>query len=588
MNKLKTILLIILLAQGAFGTIRYVSKNVDSTPPYTSWETASDSIQKCINICVDGDTVIVGNGVYKETLIITKAVTIIGSSMDSTIIDGSGLIGNLISFVTIHLQSDCSFNNLQIKGKSQTDGNETAIFAPYEYQVTVKNCKVNSTGNCITMITKPSIVENCILSDFTLEGIWVGFANAKIYNNVIDLTSKGERGILNEAGGNPEIINNIILLKNWSTWEYGINFDWYFNSAKIKNNLIYNSKNMGMYFLPNEDTLEIINNIIKGNKNKGISISGMEKVKVKNNIIMGNNIGLSTSGAITSNYDLYWANQNNTGNQATMGENDIEGDPMFVSDSLPYYSKTDLRLQKYSPAIDAGDPNILDVDGSRSDIGMYGGPYGISYTYLDYPPKPPVNISSVIDYDSMKVILNWERNSESDFSHYRIYRDTTSFTLPDTSRLIGITDTSYFEDGIGFAKTGKVFYRITAVDSQENESISSGIVSVNITDASEPKTELLSEYNLYQNYPNPFNGTTHIGFSLKDRATVRILIYDIKGELLGMIENSEKEGGYHETEFSVRDFKGGLASGIYLYRIEVTDAKGIPRYAGMKKMIYLK
>ncbi|MBK7497929.1 MAG: hypothetical protein IPI19_02200 [Ignavibacteriales bacterium] len=43
------------------GTIRYVSKTGTSTPPYTSWQTAADSIQKCINICVDGDTVYVAN-----------------------------------------------------------------------------------------------------------------------------------------------------------------------------------------------------------------------------------------------------------------------------------------------------------------------------------------------------------------------------------------------------------------------------------------------------------------------------------------------------------------------------------------------
>jgi hypothetical protein len=46
-------------------------------------------------------------------------------------------------------------------------------------------------------------------------------------------------------------------------------------------------------------------------------------------------------------------------------------------------------LQMFSPLIDAGDPNILDVDGSRSDVGLYGGPYGQSYEYKDLPPKKP-------------------------------------------------------------------------------------------------------------------------------------------------------------------------------------------------------
>jgi len=35
---------------------------------------------------------------------------------------------------------------------------------------------------------------------------------------------------------------------------------------------------------------------------------------------------------------------------------------------------TDFHLKVGSPAINAGDPTIKDKDGSRSDIGLYGGP----------------------------------------------------------------------------------------------------------------------------------------------------------------------------------------------------------------------
>ena len=82
----------------SIATIRYVSKTGTSTPPYTSWQTAADSIQKCINICVDGDTVYVANGVYKENLVINTAISLIGSSMDSTVIDGTGLSDYTVAF----------------------------------------------------------------------------------------------------------------------------------------------------------------------------------------------------------------------------------------------------------------------------------------------------------------------------------------------------------------------------------------------------------------------------------------------------------------------------------------------------------
>ncbi|OQY71750.1 MAG: hypothetical protein B6D44_11950, partial [Ignavibacteriales bacterium UTCHB2] len=71
---------------------------------------------------------------------------------------------------------------------------------------------------------------------------------------------------------------------------------------------------------------------------------------------------------------------------------------MFVKDTIPTANENyDFHLQAYSPAIDKGDPNILDLDGSRSDIGMYGGPFGETYTYQDLAPLVPRNLSAIVD-----------------------------------------------------------------------------------------------------------------------------------------------------------------------------------------------
>ncbi|HEX2658868.1 MAG TPA: hypothetical protein VHU40_11375, partial [Polyangia bacterium] len=44
-------------------------------------------------------------------------------------------------------------------------------------------------------------------------------------------------------------------------------------------------------------------------------------------------------------------------------------DPMFVNAAAG-----DFHLLPGSPAVDAGDPAVLDPDGSRADLGVYGGP----------------------------------------------------------------------------------------------------------------------------------------------------------------------------------------------------------------------
>ena len=86
-------------------TVRYVSKTGSSTPPYTTWETAADSIQKCINICVFGDTIYVANGVYQEQVVMIPGLSLIGSGTDSCIVDSRGF--PLMNNRTITMKDSC-------------------------------------------------------------------------------------------------------------------------------------------------------------------------------------------------------------------------------------------------------------------------------------------------------------------------------------------------------------------------------------------------------------------------------------------------------------------------------------------------
>jgi hypothetical protein len=255
------------------------------------------------------------------------------------------------------------------------------------------------------------------------------------------------------------------------------------------------------------------------------------------NLILGNNIfnkvgtGIDTYGPQTrSDYNLYWqVNQLITG-QPFIGDSNVFADPMFVKDTLPNPQLDfDYHLQAYSPAIDAGNPAILDVDGSRSDIGMYGGPFGESYKYIDLAPRPPRNLSAVVD--SNQILVKWNRNTEADTSHYNVYRDTVAnFTIDSTKLISSQTDTFYIQ--YPPYQSSRYVYKITCVDNQGNESLPSEELVINITSLTMndyPMT--INDYLLYQNYPNPFNPSTTIAYKLKERAYVKLMVYDIKGEL---------------------------------------------------------
>ncbi len=77
-----------------------------------------------------------------------------------------------------------------------------------------------------------------------------------------------------------------------------------------------------------------------------------------------------------------------------------------------------------------------------------------------------------------------------------------------------------------------------------------------------PKIFLLS-----QNYPNPFNAITNIQYQLPASSEVLLTIYNIRGQEVLRLVESEQLAGYHQITWNTTN----VASGIYFYRIQVGD-----------------
>jgi hypothetical protein len=585
MNKLRIIFLILLLTECVFGTIRYVSKTGSSTPPFTSWETASDSIQKCINICVDGDTIIVANGRYNEALVVNVDLTLIGSSMDSCIIDGTGLWAN--SRITINANSDLKISGFQIISTNPTIGG-SCIFTGNRLEVL--NCRI-TRGKINTYASTPyALLKNLIMDKYVIGSISGDGRVIEIDNCVIikDMDNSAKCG-MDINVDSAKIVNNIVIGKV-PGYDYaqgdGISIE-ILRKAYIANNIVSGFWNniRATYAVPGYSCV-ISNNLTcylytASYLPSIITVSG---IKVYNNILYKVTNGITSDGEdVFGGYNLFWGNTRDTVGGYKIKETDVFADPMFVNDKRPVSLNFDFdfHLQKYSPAIDAGDPTVLDVDGTRSDIGPYGGPYGEEYTYQDLAPRKPYGIVPTIN--EREVTIKWIRNSEADTSHYVIYRDTVSTFPIDSNHIYRIQKDTLFRDTISEG-INKVYYRIQCVDKQGNKGDASDVISFVLSDAGEYKSEGNYDYHLYQNYPNPFNPITKIGYQLKERGRVKIMIYDIKGELIRQVLNEEKEGGYYETEIE----GSGLSSGIYLCRIEIINGKGIPVYMNMRKMVLIK
>ena len=103
------------------------------------------------------------------------------------------------------------------------------------------------------------------------------------------------------------------------------------------------------------------------------------------------------------------------------------------------------------------------------------------------------------------------------------------------------------------------------------------IKHLNITDI-EKENEIPSKFYLSQNYPNPFNPVTTIEYSLPSSQNVSIIVYDVAGSEVAVLENSFKAAGVYNLKFNSKQ----LSSGIYFYKLATKN------YSETKKMILLK
>lgn len=113
--------------------------------------------------------------------------------------------------------------------------------------------------------------------------------------------------------------------------------------------------------------------------------------------------------------------------------------------------------------------------------------------------------------------------------------------------------------------------KIKVVQDNKNASVytsESGYFTINQVTGIVSEESKTKSFELYQAYPNPFNSSTVISFYLPQESHVTLTVFNITGEEIKNLIDSEISAGLHQMNWDASD----VSSGIYFYTIQ-TESK---------------
>jgi hypothetical protein len=198
------------------------------------------------------------------------------------------------------------------------------------------------------------------------------------------------------------------------------------------------------------------------------------------------------------------------------------------------------------------------------------------YSVDNLSPKIPSGVGGVITEES-NLQITWEPNSEADLGYYIVYRSQDEINFDES----GQTDETTFIDSEVIAGVN-YSYSVTAVDTNGNESDYSDIVTLSVSTV-ESRPDIPVHYYLTQNFPNPFNPQTTIKYGLLKAGEVRVIIYDVLGNIVKFLINQNQPRGHYQVIWNgVNTQNEQVSSGIYYYQIITDD------FQDVKKMFLIR
>ncbi|MGX9725823.1 MAG: right-handed parallel beta-helix repeat-containing protein [Candidatus Electronema sp. VV] len=268
------------------------------------------TIQAALDAAEAGDDVIVQSGIYKENVIVDKAVNLIG--VGNPVIDGGGRKADEAAVFVCYLDNTAAG---RIQGFTVTGGGA----GQYGHGIQVLNCSPEIVGNRITgnkhvgvgihgqkNFTKDTRIHNNHIYDNVI-GVSNGLgASGQIYHNNIygnKVTGIGVRGLASPVLGKNAIYGNYIGI--------GVREEAYpmIEGNEIRDNVVGIAINPGVegaaLLGAAGSRLSVSGNVVRSNRRAGVFISSLNRSDI---FVQGNSVtdnaqaGGSRSGGIVTGY----------------------------------------------------------------------------------------------------------------------------------------------------------------------------------------------------------------------------------------------------------------------------------------------
>jgi len=312
---------------------------------------SGQSIQTKINSATNGDVIVIFNGFYSENLTVNKSIAIANANGQSFTYAGT---------LTITNGAKAQFRGFNLTSGTVELRNASADFTRCSIQgnvnATVATMADGTTPNrlsftrCTLSATLTSSAAETFLADNKLSWVRVaGFGKMWMIGNLVDVGVVG--------GGNNVQVNDTSIL-------------YAFNNI-IQRAIGSNNQNNGI-IVQGGARLEARNNLFYNLGSwpwsAGVFLEGSAGSFVSSNIFLGP-LGNYVLAPLSLNVFSFNNSTAGYGN-GIVPQNTLAADPLVVD-------TTNFVLQAGSPARDAGnpDPRYNDIDGTRNDMGIYGGPF---------------------------------------------------------------------------------------------------------------------------------------------------------------------------------------------------------------------